>query len=160
VISPKLTAGVALLWHEGVWVDAITDEVARETGRFTHWQDGYPAKPILVVGDRALKAKKLGVRSVDWSRLANYEDTRGRKWMQRSFWRRGIMVPMIVKVEMQRDSKADVVMISNQDGSLRMTVSPTAPLLARMQGQTKRYFDAEVVPSAIELGELKPDQGW
>lgn len=160
MITPKLTEGIALLLHEGKWVDAITDVLARDTGTFTHWQDGYPAKPHVVVSRGATKTKSLLVSPIDWSRLANYEDARGRKWMQRAFWRRGIMAPMIVKVEMQSDAAADVIMISNKDGSLRMTVSPSAPLLARMQGQSKRYFDAEVSPSVIELGERKPDQDW
>ncbi len=75
---------------------------------------------------------------------------------------------MIVKVELQSDTKAHVCMISNKDGSLRMTVAPTSPLLARMAKMSMRFFNAEVSGDAIELGdiiepgskELPADQVW
>lgn len=155
MIAPKLAEGLAELWHGGAWVDALTDEVARDTSVFTRWANGYSLAPQVTI-----RAVRKRTSRVEWTRLAHYKDANGREWRQRSFWRRGIMQAMIVKVELQTDMAAQVAMISNKDGSLRMTVSPTAPLLARMGGQTKRFFDAEVLPSVVELGERKPDQDW
>ncbi len=143
--TPKLTEGLALLWHDGRWVEAVTDETARATAKFVRWENTPKGTPVRVV-PRTSMVERLGA--------AHYEDARGRKWVQRVYQRRGIMRGMIVKVELQSDAKAHVCMISNKDGSLRMTVSPTSPLLARMQGTTKRFFVAEVGGDAIELGDI------
>lgn len=155
----KLAIGVAQLLHDGKWVDALTDEVARETARFTAWENIKRGDEVNARA-RTYKDRRLGNTILDSVLIGHFEDASGRKWRQHVHWRRGIMLPMIVKVELQIDAKAHVCMISNQDGSLRMTIMATTPLIARMLGKTKRFFDAEVSPTAIELGEWQVDQDW
>ena len=149
MISPRLVEGIALLLHGDEWVDAITDERARTSAVFTHWHDGFPAKPVILTSPESKKR-------VEWARIAHFVDADGRKWIQRSFGRRGTMEDhMIVKVELHAGR---VVTISNEDGSMNMAVTLSSPLLARMRGAQVCYFQADVSPFAIELGDVT--EGW
>lgn len=148
-MKPALTEGVARLLYNGKWVDAITDQLARETAKFVEWTDG---AGTLVRPRRYEIAHGLG-----HERVAEYEDALGRRWRQLSFVRRGIVEPMIVKVYW---SDPQHITIENQDKSLSMLQAPSGPLVARLNGKGMRFFNAEVSNGIVELGEVVADQKW
>lgn len=156
---PKLAEGVALLLYKGQWLEAMTDEVARETARFLRWENGINGQMASLARVNKTQQPRVRMRvrrsPLQKSGIAVYEDGRGRMWKQRFFRERGIMQPMIVLVQLLHNQS--VCLITNRDGSLKMTVAPTSPLLARMQGRRERYFDAELEEGVVNLGEVKGD---
>lgn len=152
----KLLPGLAELYHRQgdryAWVDAITDEVARETGKFVGWEGGTNNLTIYVRSKRG---------DVAIGRLALYCDALGRKWRQREFRERGMGRVMIVKVELPEDGTPQTsAFISNEDKSLQTYTGLTAPLIARMMGKKKRYFHASLTSGVIEIEDAAKDQPW
>lgn len=163
MIEPKLEVGFAHLKHDGRWCDAVTDELARETARFLGWDRGASGvvnRPLVRTRKSAAAARRniekpvpTRARNDEWQwpemMLAVYEDANGRRWRQVVFARRGIMAGMDVKVEVQGSQ----ILITNRDGSFRLAVTATAPLLGRLNGKPTRFFRADVGGGVVELGE-------
>lgn len=147
----KLIPGVALLWHRGEWVDAIVDEVARETCRFIEWDQEVVRK---------VPAMRLKfTRRVAPGRVAVYEDANGRRWKQRVINEPAEAISMVVKVEIPKDGPSAV--ITNKDKSIAMHAPISRVLLARMGGRAVKFFNAKVSDGVVELEEAADDsKGW
>lgn len=167
----RLNEGLAQLWYGpippepgGKFVDAITDELARVTGRFIGWFEfGY--EPTLYDdGRRRSRAAASTVaeawnRAKRWKRLAMYEDARGRRWVQRESFREQLR--MVIKIEVVDTGTTRVMNMRNEDRSFQY-VSSNGALLARLNGAKVAFFNATVNRDveSVEVEERIPDQSW
>lgn len=69
---------------------------------------------------------------------------------------------MIVKIRLSDVVSAGFRMaeIESQDGKLKFLLPMNSPLQARMNGRDKMYFQVEIGPDRIEIGDEISGQEW
>ncbi len=152
----RLQAGIAELLHNGTWVEAITDEVARESAMFQRWE-----------GDvtQIVRVRGINGQTMSGGQVAVFMDCNGRMWRQRGQHVVDVRINtrMIVKVTVHPTH----VLIHNEDHSVHMQHPPSTVLIAKLGGVAVvkvghvAYFDAIVTSGVVELGEkITTEQKW
>lgn len=150
----KLHEGIAELLYKGEWVEAITDEVARETARFQRWDGNTRIKYVVRFREE---------NQLTRGRFAIFTDCNGRMWRQREYvTENGIKNRMIVKVIVHPTH----VLIHSEDHSVHMEHPLSSVLIARLGGVAiaqvghAAFFHAVLTSGVVELDEKAAPQTW